>query len=631
MPPRILSREVFSRPGTRTGRVCKCTPAANQPWTMECPVSESSACDRLLRRDYLLLSVYCLLFFGFSLIGGRPLTMHEGVLPETAREMLADHDWIVPRNGGRPWLESPPLPQWVTVAVASVFGRCDEVWIARIAPALMATGAVLLAAWMAANWFGRTIGLISGLVLATTYEFTQYAWLAEDEIFLCALSTAAIALFAQTEFFARESSAEGSRHFFGRRSAGLLALFVALGMTNLAKGLLFGTVMTLVPIAGFLLWNADWRRISWYFWFWGWLAFVAVAAAWPLAAYSRIPDVIDLWLFDHVGRLNGGYEDITEPWYYYAKVLPTNLAPWTVVVPFALWITRARALQTRYSPERFLWCWSILPPIVFSIPSGKHHHYMLHCTAPWAMLSALALVRLRAQIMQWPASRRNPLNSLVTLALPVDAALGLLRTRIAGPEWLVPTAMVVWPVLAVLFSWATSHHNARIAAVGLFSTVTGLFCVGHWYAGAYKDLCRDDTRFLQAARAQAPVDLPILINTDMKSLDEFRIQFYLGDRGLPLHNLTFLAADNLPRDAFLVSRAGHESEISRYAEVEAVATSLRTRREKSPADRLTLFRVKLREDIPRYAAAGIYVSPMQTQGRAPGPFLGAPRLAKVER
>ena len=93
--------------------------------------------EALRRTDYLLLASFCLLFFGFSLVGGRPLSMHEGVLPQTAREMLSDHDWVVPKNGGRPWLESPPLPQWITVGIASVIGRCDEVWIVRIGPALM--------------------------------------------------------------------------------------------------------------------------------------------------------------------------------------------------------------------------------------------------------------------------------------------------------------------------------------------------------------------------------------------------------------------------------------------------------------------------------------------------------------
>ena len=69
------------------------------------------------------------------------------------------------RSPTEPWLESPPLPQWVTVLVAIPFGRCDTVGIVRIGPMLVATGVVLMTAWMASLWFGRSLGLLAGLVL----------------------------------------------------------------------------------------------------------------------------------------------------------------------------------------------------------------------------------------------------------------------------------------------------------------------------------------------------------------------------------------------------------------------------------------------------------------------------------
>lgn len=586
--------------------------------------SETYAQATLKRSDYTFLALFCLLFFGLSLIGGRPLTMHEGVLPQSAREMFADHDWIVPKNGGRPWLESPPLPQWITVGIASVMGRCDEVWIVRIGPALMGTCAVLLVAWMAAGWHGRTIGLLSGFVFATMYEFAQYSWLAEDEIFLCALVTAAVAMFVRVEFFRGDSAAEGSRHFFGPRPWRLLTFFVVLGMTNLAKGLLFGTAMALIPIAGFLLWNADWRRISYYFWFWGWLAFVAIACAWPLAAQARYPDVTDLWFFDHVGRLDGEYKALTKPVWYYLKALPGEIAPWTVVVPFGLWLTRTKALRERYSPERFLWCWAILTPAVFSIPSGKNHHYLLHCLAPWAVLAAPALLWLRERLLARPARLRNPLNSLIILAIPGLLALWLLRAKIAGPDWLVPALLVGWPLAVVLLSWSLVHPNARVAATGLFGFVTAGFCAGHLYAGAYADQCREDTAFLRQVRELVPPDRQLVINSQMGSLDEFRIQFYLDERAVPLHNLTFLADERIHEgEVFVVARSGERSQIAEFGETEVVLQSARTRREKSVADRLTLFRLHFDEDRPRVSSRDVRISPMQTAGRAAGPFLGA--------
>ncbi len=586
--------------------------------------------EPLSRGDFRLLIAFCLLFFGFSLIGGRPLTMHEGVLPQTAREMFVDHDWVVPKNGGRPWLESPPLPQWCTVAIATLFGHCDQVWIVRIGPACMATISVMLVASMAAGWFGRRIGLLSGLVLATVYEFTQYAWLAEDEIYLCALVTLAVAWFVRIEFFQRLSAAPGSRNFFGTRPAGLLVLFLLLGMTNLAKGLLFGTVMALVPVAGFLLWNADWRRISFYFWCWGWLAFVVIAAAWPIAACLRFPDVPDLWLFDHKGRLDGAYQAISQPIWYYLKVLPGEIAPWTIVVPFGLAMTARAAVRQRYSPERFLWCWALMTPAVFSIPSGKHHHYLLHCLAPWAVIAAIALVRLREKILAWPARLRNPLNSLATLALPGVVALWLLRAKIPGPPGFVSLLAVVWTVTVVGLSWAVAHRNIRIAGGTLFGVVACGYCVGHYCAGAFFDQCRDDTAFLLEVRRLITPDRQLVVNTQTGSLDEFRTLFYLDERTIPLHNLSFLADNRLPaEDVYVISRFRDLPEIARFGGTSVVLQSRRTRRESSPGDRWTLFHLQYTANQPRYSSRGVRVSPMQAAQRAPGPHLGPIRIAKV--
>lgn len=576
----------------------------------------------LSRADTLILLVFCGLLFGLSLVSGRPLTMHEAVLPETSREMSLDHDWIVPKNGGRPWMENPPLPQWVNVGIGALCGGCDRVWVTRIGSALVATLAVWLVASMSAGWFGRATGLLAGLVLATTYEFTQYAWLAEDEIYLCTLCTLAVHAFVRIEFFTRDSEAPGSRNPFGTRPLSLVWLLVALGFTNFAKGILFGAVMVGVPMAGFLLWNRDWRRLTFYTWVWGFALFAVIMAAWPLAAMWRIPEVADLWHYDHVGRLDGSYLELTEPWWYYLKVLPTNLAPWTLLVPIALALSYRTAFGERYSAERFLWCWAILPIVVFSIPTGKHHHYLLHCTAPWSILVARSLGWLHARIQSWPARMRNPLNSLATLVLPGEIALILLRNKFAGPTWLVPTLLVVWPLVALGFSWATAHARPAVAAGGLVLTVALGFGAGHLYAAKYADQCIQDTVFLQAIPDHVPAEVPVLVNADLHCLDEFRIQFYLGRRSKVLHNLTFLADEDLPQTVYLVTRAEHEEELRNYGTPEVLSQSARSRREKSPGSRFTLFRLDLADDLPRYSTAGIRVTPMQSQSRAPGPFLG---------
>lgn len=589
-------------------------------------MAESAAPRSLQTRDLLGLALFCCLFFGYSLIGGRPLTMHEGVLPQSAREMFADHDWVIPKNGGRPWLESPPLPQWITVGIASLFGHCDTIWIVRIGPALMGLLGVLATAWMAAGWFGRNLGICAGLILATTYEFALYSWHAEDEIYLCTIVICTMALFVRGEFFRGESATEGPRPFFGLRPWGLLAFFVALGMTNLAKGLLFGTAHVLIPVTGFLLWNADGKRIRHYCWAWGWVAFAAVAVAWPLAAWLRYPDVLDLWFFDHVGRLDGHYEDITQPAYYYLKLYPTILAPWSLLVPWALYCSRGAAFKTRYSPERFLWCWALLTPLVFSLPTGKHHHYMLPAVAPWAMLCAPALARLHTAIQTWPARWRNPLPSAVTIGLPVVAVLWITRGKLGGPAWLVPGLSVLVPLAAVGVSWGLTRPRARLAATVLFSTLALCFCIGYTIAGQKFDLSRHDAAFLAKVRETVGPKERIAVNTRLGSLEEFRIQFALDERALPLHNLSFLADDRIrEKDLYVITRAEDAAELANYGTVQLLFQSEKTRREKSLGQRFTLFHLTFHENRPRISAAGIRISPMQTMQRADGPYLQARR------
>ena len=99
---------------------------------------------RLRRADYLILSAFCLVLFGYTLPVDRVFTGHECVIPESSREMLADGDSIIPKCGGFPWLKRPPLCHWITIGVAGVFGHLESNWVYRLAPIALAGLIVLL-------------------------------------------------------------------------------------------------------------------------------------------------------------------------------------------------------------------------------------------------------------------------------------------------------------------------------------------------------------------------------------------------------------------------------------------------------------------------------------------------------
>ena len=76
-----------------------------------------------------------------------------------------------------------------------LFGHDDRVWVVRLPSAIMGTITVLMTMFIATRYFGRTVGVAAGCVLATSVKFYQYGCLAEDDIYLAALISVAAALF----------------------------------------------------------------------------------------------------------------------------------------------------------------------------------------------------------------------------------------------------------------------------------------------------------------------------------------------------------------------------------------------------------------------------------------------------
>ncbi|MBY0585766.1 glycosyltransferase family 39 protein [bacterium] len=572
--------------------------------------------------DYSLLTLFCSLLFGVSLVGGRYLTMHEAVLPQSAKEMYANHEWLVPTSAGRPWLERPPLPQWITMLSAHVVGRFDQEWIVRLPAAIVALLTVLIVAGLSAYWFGRSMGLLSGLCLATCLEFTRYAWLAEQDIYLSLLVTMAVAFFGYMEFRPR-ASLPTSRSFFGTRPASILVWFVLLGMTNLAKGLAFGTAMAVLPVLAFMLWNASLYRIQRYVWFWGWLATAAIALAWPIAVCIRHPDVVALWHYDLFGRLSGQYEAINQPAWYYAANLPLIIAPWFLIAILGMGAMARTAWNTRFSPERFIWCWLWVPILVFSIPAGKHHHYMLPCLAPWAMASARGLIELRRWSLSWPSWLKSPIAGALFVGLPLALAIGFAGPVLPGPAWVPVVAIVVCVAITSLSALGLHHRSAVVSAMTVFGLIGTTYIGGLIYAARHFDECRTDTRFFQLARQESTDrGLPVYVNADLRSMDVFRILFYLGDDARSVHNLTFLRDEKIHEPAILVlTRAKDQEKLQRLGKVEELGRSGETRREGSPGDRFALFELTYRTDLVRHQAPP-RVSPMQAMDREEGPYLG---------
>jgi 4-amino-4-deoxy-L-arabinose transferase-like glycosyltransferase len=627
------------------------------PPRMDLPPPDLSAPLRRLRGiDLLLVALLSFALFGYCGISGRPLTMHEARLPQTSREMLATHQWLLPHSGIRPWLERPPLPHWFVIGSIQLLGRHDAilpVWIVRLPSALMGTLTVLLTALMAGRLFGRGVGVMSGLLLATSFEFYRYAGSAEDDIYLAALVAAVMAFFCVAEFAPRYR-ADRRAHLAMGRTWPVLAFFLLLGLTNWAKGPLLGMAVVGATVGCYLLWNAvanyAWRRLLRYLWLWGWLLAGVLTLAWPAWAYHRYPDVIDNWKYDYLGRFNGTYTDINQPWNYYLKTILWTMAPWTPACAIGLLATARRAVlggalppPTPFDPTsrtplalafpaanpyRFIWCWAIAPLILFSIPHGKHHHYLLPFLAPWAILGAFGLIEIARPLLarRGPTWLRDPWIAIAIFALPAVGAIGWFHARLPGPSAVDLAWMAGWTLAVALFFLALRRASAPL----LLGVVLGVLFAGYCWAETFvagpTDQTVDDTAFLHRVATRLSPTMPLYINARLHptgNLDFFRIQFYTPPTAVLLHNLSYLRDEKITAPTvYVITRAGDAPRLATLGETTVVDQSLQSHEQKEGGGPFTLFRLRFAPNLRRYPATQP-ITNLQAMGRAPaGPWLG---------
>lgn len=587
------------------------------------PLPIRSAERTLRRSDFAFLLLLCALLYGYALVQPRVLTTHETVHCLNVREMFDSGEFFIPTYGGRPWLERPPLPHWLTGIFASLTGDMNRGWSMRLGSIFMATLATLVYAWAVAGRLGRTIGVMSGAILATTREFSTYATGPEADIFLASTVTIIGALLLRIQTEAPSETSGRSPTFFGKRSWLLALVFLSIGLTNWMKGPIFGMIFVFLPLVGYLAWNRNLREIRTYAWFWGWLIMGVAGTVWPFIAYQRYPDIVDLWMVDYGVRWKSGY--IGEPAWYYLIQQPWNLFPWTLAVIAGLATTTGRVFRGESAPLRYLWCWAVLPILFFSLFEGKHHHYMLSCLAPAAVFGAIGATALWRWILSWPALLRRPWLPALLLGLPGTAIVLIVEAldkKIPGPDWLRYVVALGWPVLLAAYWSAACQRRGRTAFAGCCAVIVVVNGLMYSHRSFFLNSYEADQVFVEEAKALAEAEVPLLVANDVHALTSSWLMFYLGERPHLLHNLTFLRDDRLTApEVYLICREQDEKALAEYGVAERLLQSSKTRGEESPKDRWTLYRLRFHANLARMPG-DVPISPNQATGRSSGPFLG---------
>ncbi len=309
-------------------------------------------------------------------------TADEPRVAEIGREMAVSNNWIVPTLNQKPFLEHPPLYYAAIAATFRVLGKISDK-VARIPSVIFALGGCMALFWLGCLLFGPRIGFLSGLILATSFEYFRVAhWLVVDS------ALTAFIIIALTLFIGGYRTDTGKQKLLS-----YILFYISCGLAFFTKGFI-GVAIPALTVITFLIFERNLRELLRMRLWLGICIFIVMTLPWFIGLWHQAgTEYLKVFLIhNHLQRfLPGGSSGHHQPFYFYFTGFPAGFLPWSIlmipVIYFSFW-------KSKNFPNGsgkgllFLKCWLVAGFIFLSFASTKRILYLLPVFAPLAVLTA---------------------------------------------------------------------------------------------------------------------------------------------------------------------------------------------------------------------------------------------------
>src|SRR5215472_9395497 len=329
-------------------------------------------------RDVAIILGICFAVFFYGLGDSAFTDKHEAREALVVSAIYDAGNWILPLRNGSELPFKPPLFHWLTALFTNSVNRVDEV-TTRFPSALLGTLGVLLTYITGTILWGRSAGLVSALVLSTSYEWRQAATQARVDMTLTFVLLCCFLYF----FYLYET--DGGRDRWKACLFGFL-----LGLATLAKGPL-GFVVPALSVLIFLWARKDFAFLKKFHPVIVIATCGLVAGSWyALALWQGGREFAFIVLRENLPTLAGGEPSHPHPFYWYLPVFLRHTAPWS------LFLFRFRH---RLFEEKLLYfiVWLATVLIFFSWFTQKRSVYILSLYPAMALLFGAWIQKLKTE------------------------------------------------------------------------------------------------------------------------------------------------------------------------------------------------------------------------------------------
>ena len=355
--------------------------------------------------QFILLIGFCVVVYFANLNRWDLWSPDEPRYAEVAREMVTGGDWILMHYDGRAYSDKPPLFFWL-LGLSSYLWQGFSSFSVRFVPALFGTLTVLLTFLLGQRVFDSKTGLLSGLILATGFEFAYLSTRANIDTTLTFFTTASLFCFfkwysnhpprplgervgappSPLTLRASEGKQLARRSFnvrgglWRRTVRGALwiyGFYIGMALATLTKGPV-GILLPLLTSLIYLSIQKEWKTIKEMRPLTGMALFFLIVLSWYLpAVWKGGESYLKETLVTHsINRYSTGWAK-GRPIYYYLYIFPSSFLPWFIFLPSAIIHAYSKEIVRKRKEVLFLMTWFAVIFIFFSLSRGKRSLYLL--------------------------------------------------------------------------------------------------------------------------------------------------------------------------------------------------------------------------------------------------------------
>ncbi|HEV2802712.1 MAG TPA: glycosyltransferase family 39 protein [Pyrinomonadaceae bacterium] len=348
-------------------------------------------------------------------LGARPLAdWDEAIYAQVSKEMARGAgDWLTPTWEFQTWLEKPPLLMWTTAVFYRLFG-VTEFW-SRAASAFSGIGLVLLTYLLGRRLYDARTGLLSALLLLTTYHFVSFSRFGTTDVMLTCFTYLALYAFVRLRT--------------GGRALWWYAVWLASALALMTKGA--GGLLAPAAIIFALLFDARRADVlsTRHFWF-ALLAAALCVAPWHVLMYARHGEAfVSEYVGYHVlARIRTPLEGHAPGYLFYVLKIIDGFFPWSLLTPFAV-VSSVRENLRGDARSRLLLIVAALVFMTYTLVQSKLVWYIVPIYPALALLVAAFVLKLYRAAVRRP-KLKFAAGLLVALLLVAGGVYTFLLVRL---------------------------------------------------------------------------------------------------------------------------------------------------------------------------------------------------------